>query len=143
MEEKEIRQAFDKVDLDRNNIINKKEFIEFCKLINIKEEKIKEIFSEEKNIKNDDSYRYEDIKVLFVEEDSVIKEEDILESFKTLDKDGKGSIAREDLTRLGDFFGQVTDEDIDLLFQAYDKNMTGRLEYDEFKELMLRTSELK
>ena len=59
-------------------------------------------------------------------------------SFQFFDKDGNGEISlvefREVLTQLGD---PMDDDEVSLFFKLVDRNNDGKLQYDEFLEMVL------
>jgi len=54
--------------------------------------------------------------------------------FKEWDRDGNGTISREELTNVMRSFGHMTDADIDILMEEADRNKDGIIEYAEFVE---------
>ncbi|ERN08471.1 probable calcium-binding protein CML43, partial [Amborella trichopoda] len=70
---------------------------------------------------------------------------DLKEAFNVFDIDRDGFISREEvekvLWRLGLWEGK-DEEDWKMMIQKFDENLDGRLDFQEFKNMMLRTNVL-
>lgn len=65
-------------------------------------------------------------------------EEEIKEAFRVFDKDGNGSISREELRQVMTSLGmKLTAEEEDEMICEADMNGDGEIDYDEFKKMML------
>jgi len=69
---------------------------------------------------------------------SVDQMDDVRAAFRVFDYDNNGSISKEELREAMVNFGQrCTDEEFDFMFAQADKNRNGRIDFDEFVEMML------
>jgi len=69
---------------------------------------------------------------------SVDQMDDLRAAFRVFDYDNNGSISKEELREAMVNFGQrCTDEEFDAMFAEADKNMNGRIDFDEFVEMMI------
>ena len=60
------------------------------------------------------------------------------EAFQSCDRDGNGYLTRDELTRTVAAFGHfMSDKELQLLMQRFDKNHNGRITYQEFTEEMI------
>ncbi|CAN6476147.1 unnamed protein product [Victoria cruziana] len=68
-------------------------------------------------------------------------ERELLESFKVFDEDGDGFISSEELERVLVRLGlwKEGDGDCMAMISKFDSNMDGRLDFQEFKDMMLRS----
>ncbi|CAD7704874.1 unnamed protein product, partial [Ostreobium quekettii] len=65
-------------------------------------------------------------------------EEELREAFRVFDKDGNGSISREELRQVMCSLGmKLTLEEEDEMISEADQNGDGEIDYDEFKKMML------
>merc|ERR1712054_711762 len=66
-------------------------------------------------------------------------EEEIIESFKVLDKDGQGYLTREQLyhfmTTIGD---KLTHDEANEMLNEADKNGDGQIDFEEFAKMMMK-----
>ena len=60
------------------------------------------------------------------------------EAFQTCDRDGNGYLTRSELTRVVASYGHfMSDKDLQMLMQRFDKNKNGKITYAEFTEEMI------
>ncbi|KAF8652896.1 hypothetical protein AX16_004084 [Volvariella volvacea WC 439] len=65
--------------------------------------------------------------------------EDLREAFKVFDKDGSGSISREELKGVLHSLGEtVNDEDIDNMMLEADEDGNGEISFEEFIKMMAK-----
>ena len=133
-ETEDFRAAFNKVDLDKNGIIDRKELavmLRECKKRKPTERQINQVFDAADINKNGVIEFNEFISV--VADMRTEKEKVITECFKQFDIDGNGKIDRRELTLII----KKTEEDvlpseIDTLLENYDLNGNGVIDFDEF-----------
>ncbi|KAH7126119.1 complex of Cambr and Cam [Dactylonectria macrodidyma] len=64
-------------------------------------------------------------------------QEDLLDAFKTFDKDGSGTISRDEIRQVMLSLGEnLTDDDINEMLQVADKDGNGTIDYNEFVQIM-------
>ena len=64
-------------------------------------------------------------------------EDELRERFKLFDKDGNGTISREELSQVMAQLGEkLSEEEIDEMIQDADKNGDGQIDYEEFVKYM-------
>ncbi|KAK9315713.1 hypothetical protein V1522DRAFT_409271 [Lipomyces starkeyi] len=65
-------------------------------------------------------------------------EEEIKEAFRVFDRDNNGYISATELRHVMTSIGErLTDEEVDLMIKEADTNNDGRIDYNEFVQLML------
>ena len=66
--------------------------------------------------------------------DDEAERDEVFEVFKSFDRDGSGSIDRDELSRLLEALGQEQGEDeLAVALEVIDVNHSGRISWDEFK----------
>ncbi|RDX88969.1 putative calcium-binding protein CML44, partial [Mucuna pruriens] len=73
------------------------------------------------------------------EEDIEELENDLIETFKVFDLDGDGFITTQDLESVLKRLGFWNGNDCTRMIRFYDTNFDGRLDFQEFKNMMLLT----
>jgi len=74
---------------------------------------------------------------------SVDQMDDVRAAFRVFDYDNNGSISKEELREAMVNFGEkCTEEEFDYMFAQADKNRNGRIDFDEFVEMMLPGQQL-
>lgn len=77
------------------------------------------------------------------DEDDNLLERDLVKTFKVFDLDGDGFITSQELEcvlkKLG-FLDEKSGKDCRSMIQFYDTNLDGRLDFQEFKNMMLLTT---
>lgn len=60
-------------------------------------------------------------------------EEEMRSAFKVFDKDGSGTISKDEMAQVMKLFGDsLTNEDLDVMLREVDKNGDGTIDYEEF-----------
>lgn len=66
-------------------------------------------------------------------------EEEIREAFKVFDRDAKGSISAAELRHVLTSIGEkLTDDEVDEMIREADEDGDGRIDYNEFVQLMMQ-----
>ena len=131
---KELKDMFYEMDVNKDGTLTFTE-IKNC-LIKLNSEKNinnEEIISLFKGIDTNKSRRIEYTEFISaaIEKNEFLKEEKLLDLFKTLDKDGSGKISKSDIKKV------LNNEDIDenelnQFIVKFDLNEDGEIDYDEF-----------
>ena len=67
-------------------------------------------------------------------DDDETERDEVFEVFKSFDRDGSGSIDRNELSRLLEALGQeLPEEELAVALEVIDINHSGRISWDEFK----------
>ncbi len=67
-------------------------------------------------------------------DDDDTERDEVFEVFKSFDRDGSGSIDRNELTRLLEALGQdLPEEELAVALEVIDINHSGRISWDEFR----------
>ena len=138
---KEIKAKFAIFDADNSGQINAAELATVLRAVGLNptEHHVQELL-EEYDADNSGALSFAEFARLYVEELESVEEADKLfkNAFQFFDKDGNGEISlvefREVLTQLGDPMG---DDEVSLFFKLVDRNNDGKLQYDEFLEMVL------
>ena len=107
--------------------------------LNPTEQHVQELL-EEYDADNSGALSFAEFARLYVEELESVEEADKLfkSAFQFFDKDGNGEISlvefRQVLTQLGD---PMPEEEVNTFFKLVDRNNDGKLQYDEFLEMVL------
>lgn len=68
-------------------------------------------------------------------------EEEIREAFKVFDRDNNGFISSQELRHVMTSIGEkLTDEEVDMMIKEADANGDGRIDYNEFVQLLVSTT---
>ena len=136
---KELKDMFYEMDVNKDGTLTFTE-IKNC-LIKLNSEKNinnEEIISLFKGIDTNKSRRIEYTEFISaaIEKNEFLKEEKLLDLFKTLDKDGSGKISKSDIKKV------LNNEDIDenelnQFIVKFDLNGDGEIDYDEFLKMMM------
>ena len=138
---KEIKAKFAIFDADNSGQINAAELATVLRAVGLNptEHHVQELL-EEYDADNSGALSFAEFARLYFEELESVEEADKLfkNSFQFFDKDGNGEISlvefREVLTQLGD---PMDDDEVSLFFKLVDRNNDGKLQYDEFLEMVL------
>ena len=138
---KEIKAKFAIFDADDSGQINAAELATVLRAVGLNptEHHVQELL-EEYDADDSGALSFAEFARLYVEELESVEEADRLfkNAFQFFDKDGNGEISlvefRTVLTQLGD---PMDDDEVSLFFKLVDRNNDGKLQYDEFLEMVL------
>lgn len=138
---KEIKAKFAIFDADDSGQINAAELATVLRAVGLNptEHHVQDLL-EEYDADDSGALSFAEFARLYVEELESVEEADRLfkNAFQFFDKDGNGEISlvefRTVLTQLGD---PMDDEEVSLFFKLVDRNNDGKLQYDEFLEMVL------
>lgn len=142
LEEKsrEIKEAFDMFDRDKDGKINNNELNNVMKALgyNLTEKEISEIMGENDN-DNDGKLKFEEVlNMLNNRSKEIDTEDELIEAFRLFDKEGKGYIATEDIKHLLLMIGEsMSNEEIEEIVTQADMDSDGKVSYQDFAKLML------
>lgn len=74
-----------------------------------------------------------------LDKDELFKVDNLKKMFKLLDKDGNGTIERNELQTLfsDNAINEINGKSLDEIFEACDKDKSGSIDFDEFKQAIL------
>ena len=126
---KELKETFCEMDINKDGTLTPEEVkSSLNKFMN--ENEIKKMF-EEIDINNSNKIEYTEFISALIEKKEYLKEEKLLEIFKTLDKDGNGKISKNEIKNI--LKGQDFDEnDSKQFISKFDLNGDGLIDYYEF-----------
>ena len=136
-----LGSIFDEHDTDKDGKINQKELFELVKKIdNVSDQQLKNLkaaFNTATEESEDKLINFETFVVLYkpiLKERKLEKDADeVMKAFKTFDKDGNGVISQAEMKHILQAFGEnVTDEDVEEIFNEADTNKDGNIDYQEF-----------
>jgi len=142
LEEKsrEVKEAFDMFDRDKDGKINNNELNNVMKALgyNLTEKEVSEIMGENDN-DNDGKLKFEEVLYLVNNRSKEIDTEDeLIEAFRLFDKEGKGYIGTEEIKHLLLMLGEsMTNEEIEEIITQADLDGDGKVSYQDFAKLML------
>ena len=137
---REVKEAFDMFDKDKDCKIDHKEFTNVMKALgyNLSEKEITHLIGE-----NDHDYdgklKYEEVLNMINSRSKEIDTEDeLIEAFKIFDKEGKGYIGTDEIKHLLLMIGEsMTVEEIEEIITQADMDGDGKVSYLDFANLML------
>jgi len=129
---KEIQEAFEFTDKPQEGVVTEKELNQIIKSLYQED-------NDEDDINNDGQINYEDYIALMNKRNKEVEsEEEIINAFKILDKDGQGVISvtelRHIMTSVGDL---LTEEEVDSMIKKADYDANGYINYEEFIRMMM------
>ena len=143
--QKEVKEAFDLYDKDKDSFLNFEEIECVSKCLGYTFDKIQiyNILKEHGTLKNSESnekflsYK-EMINFLSKRSQEFDMEEELIETFKNFDKDGDGKLSHKEIKYLLLTMGeQLLDEEIDELINEIDTSGEGVIHYEDFVKLLL------
>jgi calmodulin len=142
LEEKsrEVKEAFDMFDRDKDGKININELSNVMKALgyNLTEKEVSEIMGENDN-DNDGKLKLEEVLFLVNNRSKEIDTEDeLIEAFRLFDKEGKGYIGTDEIKHLLLMLGEsMSNEEIEEIITQADLDGDGKVSYQDFAKLML------
>lgn len=136
---KEFQEIFDLFDTDGSGTITIKELCVVMQSLgqNPTEEEVRRMVKTVDTDNNGEVDFTEFMELITRKLQSVDIQEEILEAFRVFDRDGNGSICKEELrlamTTLGE---KVKEEELDELMKAADFNGDGQINYTEFTKMI-------
>lgn len=141
----ELKEAFDEFDKDGSGTITTKELLPVLRSIgqNPTEDEILGLVIEY-DVNGDGTIDFDEFIEMMTKhtQETVDQTAEMREAFKIFDRDGNGYIDFAELktviTRMGE---PLTDKEADEIFKQADSNGDGKLDYDEFVQMMLSPSD--
>jgi calmodulin len=137
---REVKEAFDMFDRDKDTKVNHKEFTNVMKALgyNLLEKEIGEIIGEFDR-DNDGKLTFEEVLAMINgRSKEVDAEEELIEAFRIFDKEGRGYIGAEDIRHLLLMLGEsMTEEEVEEIITQADMDGDGKVSYQDFAKLML------
>lgn len=144
--QKEVREAFDLFDLDKDNLLNieESESVLKCLGYNFDKTQLYKIMREYGIYKHSDNSQEKFlclkalINFLNKRNKEVDTEEELMESFKSFDKDRDGKLNHKELKYLLFTLGeQFEDEEIEEIIKEIDTTGEGVIYYEDFVKILL------
>jgi calmodulin len=139
----ELGEAFDLFDRDQNGYITVEELGNVLALLGqeAQHDDLQALLASADRDNNGVIDRQEFISLmathLFTEETRPTAEQELMAAFKVFDVDGDGMIGREELKAALLGMGErVADEEVEMMIRAADKNGDGRIDFEEFSDLL-------
>lgn len=137
---KEYRLAFELFDKDKDGTITAKELANVMKSLNQdpSDQELNEMIAEV-DIDGNGHIDFDEFVILMNKRSKETDaEEEVINAFKVLDKDGQGTISSTELrhimTTMGD---KLTDEEVDEMINEADFDGNGIINYEEFVRMMM------
>jgi len=138
----ELKEAFDEFDKDGSGTITTKELLPVLRSIgqNPTEDEILGLVIEY-DVNGDGTIDFDEFIEMMTKhtQETVDQTAEMREAFKIFDRDGNGYIDLKELksviTRMGEAFSDI---EADEIFRAADLNGDGKLDYDEFVQMILK-----
>lgn len=135
----EVKEAFQLFDKDGDGNISPDELGEVLRSLGqtpTKSELVDMI--NEFDSKGKGTIDFEDFKKIIVaHKTNFTAKSNVKEAFKAFDKDGNGFISVEELKHAMESLGEtVSNEELDEMVKMADKNKDGKIDYEEFVEIM-------
>jgi len=141
----ELKEAFDEFDKDGSGTITTKELLPVLRSIgqNPTEDEILGLVIEY-DVNGDGTIDFDEFIEMMTKhtQETVDQTAEMREAFKIFDRDGNGYIDLKELksviTRMGEAFSDI---EADEIFRAADLNGDGKLDYDEFVQMILKPAD--
>ena len=137
---REVKEAFDMFDRDKDGKIDNKELTNVMKALgyNLADKEISEIVGEYDK-EGDGKLTYEELLNMINSRSKEIDAEDeLIEAFRIFDKEGKGYIGAEEIKHLLLMLGEsMSAEEIEEIITQADIDGDGKVSYQDFAKLML------
>ncbi len=137
---KEYRDAFELFDKDKDGTITAKELANVMKSLNQdpSEQELNEMIAEV-DIDGNGHIDFEEfVNLMNRRSKETDAEEEVINAFKVLDKDGQGTISSTELrhimTTMGD---KLTEDEVDEMIREADFDGNGIINYEEFVRMMM------
>eukprot|EP00803_Ostreobium_quekettii_P003177 evm.model.scf_1105.4 EVM.evm.TU.scf_1105.4 scf_1105:28267-31780(+) len=135
-----LKNLFESLDVDENGMISADELTEEVRKgnVNVSERELEAILRSA-DVDGDGRVDFHEFSAALLSAAKLQKEENLLRAFQAIDEDGSGYVTRDELEKCLAAFGRV--ENLEGLLEAVDKDGDGRIDYEEFREMMMHTGE--
>jgi len=144
-EKETIDKLFRSMDTDSDGKLRKEEVKVGYKAIfgkELSEDDVEYLYSHV-DMNGDGIIEYSEFVVAAVNEDILLRDENLHKAFQMFDKDKDGFISRGDLVKvMNSFGGTVSDVVIDKIMNQIDRDNSGRISFEGFRDSMFSTAEL-
>ncbi|KAL6652234.1 hypothetical protein ACP70R_011159 [Stipagrostis hirtigluma subsp. patula] len=132
-----LKQMFNNMDTDRSGTITVEELKEGLTKLGSKitEAEVQKLM-EAVDVDKSGSIDYTEFLTAMVNKHKLEKEEDLLRAFQHFDKDNSGYITRDELEQAMAEYGMGDEASIKEVLDDVDKDKDGRIDYEEFVEMM-------
>ncbi|KAI0396178.1 calmodulin [Xylariaceae sp. FL0594] len=137
----EYRQAFSLFDKDDNGVITKDELGTVMRSLgqNPSQAELEDMINEVDGNNSGTIDFAEFLTMMARKMNSTDSEEEIREAFKVFDRDNNGFISAAELRHVMTSIGEkLTDEEVDEMIREADQDGDGRIDYNEFVQLMMQ-----
>lgn len=134
---KGLRQMFDNIDTDRSGSITYDELRTGLSKLGSKlnEAEIQQLM-EAADVDNNGTIEYTEFITATMHRHRLDKEENLCKAFQYFDRDNSGFITRDELRQAMTQYGMGDDATIDEVLDDVDTDKDGKINYEEFKEMM-------
>ncbi|XP_040379075.1 calcium-dependent protein kinase 12 [Oryza brachyantha] len=134
---KGLKQMFNNMDTDKSGTITVEELkVGLTKLgSKITEAEVQKLM-EAVDVDKSGSIDYSEFLAAMINKHKLEKEEDLLRAFQHFDKDNSGYITRDELEQAMEEYGMSDEANIKQVLDEVDKDKDGRIDYEEFVEMM-------
>lgn len=136
----EFKEAFEMFDRDKDGYVNFSEFGNILRSLGFiySDQEMIEILGES-DLKADSKINFETFHDLMTKQFSQADaEEELVESFKTFDKNGRGLIPIAEFKHIMQTHGEkLSEEEVNEMIHQADPNETGMINYREFAKMIL------
>ncbi|KAL6882635.1 hypothetical protein ACP4OV_011325 [Aristida adscensionis] len=138
---KGLKQMFNNMDTDRSGTITVEELKEGLRKLGskISEAEVQKLM-EAVDVDKSGSIDYTEFLTAMMNKHKLEKEEDLLRAFQHFDKDNSGYITRDELEQAMAEYGMGDEASIKEVLDEVDKDKDGRIDYEEFVEMMTKGS---
>ncbi|XP_062186206.1 calcium-dependent protein kinase 12-like isoform X3 [Phragmites australis] len=138
---KGLKQMFNNMDTDKSGTITVEELKEGLTKLGskISEAEVQKLM-EAVDVDKSGSIDYSEFLTAMMNKHKMEKEEDLLRAFQYFDKDNSGYITRDELEQAMAEYGMGDEASIKEVLDEVDKDKDGRIDYEEFVEMMRKGS---
>ncbi|TVU14899.1 hypothetical protein EJB05_38396 [Eragrostis curvula] len=138
---KGLKQMFNNMDTDKSGTITVEELKDGLRKLGskISEAEVQKLM-EAVDVDKSGSIDYTEFLTAMMNKHKVEKEEDLLRAFQHFDKDNSGYITRDELEQAMAEYGMGDEASIKQVLDEVDRDKDGRIDYEEFVEMMRKGS---
>lgn len=136
---KELKKAFNDLDLNKDGKISKEELKKgYVKIYGeMADQMVEEIF-EKVDINRDGAIEYTEFLAASIDKESLLSEEKLLAAFRNFDKDGSGTISANEIKNVLGVGRNIKQEIWEEIIGEVDNDGNKAIDYEEFKSMMMQ-----
>lgn len=139
-----LREAFTRMDKNGDGMLSLTEMEEGFAACGMQDSKDVEALFQNIDVDKSGSISYTEFIASMIEKKSYLKEEIAWEAFRCFDRDGNGTISKDELHQMlmenKDSLESLSDSQVDKVFQEVDTDGDGKISFEEFMAMLQKGS---